>query len=139
MKKWSWLVAPAIVIALAAMPAHAVGKGGGKGNQAPTATPISIADGSQQWLGGTVSFNTQPVGLAGWEYAVVRLVCSQGGQRVYAEIHSPGEPFVLGGTASAWVTNKGDATCQANLDAMGWKAGQEFMRTLGYVQFDAAG
>jgi hypothetical protein len=40
MKKWSWLVAPAIVIALAAMPAHAAK--GGKGRNASSSDPSIV-------------------------------------------------------------------------------------------------
>ena len=47
------------------------GNGSGKGSGGSTTNPdssITIEDYSALWLGGTVGFETNAVGLAGWEH-----------------------------------------------------------------------
>jgi hypothetical protein len=140
MKKWSWLVAPAIVIALAAGPAMAA-KGGGKQTATGgTSSTIKLESYSDLRLGGYVGFDTNAVGLAGWEYPMVEVGCYQSGTLVYMELNKPGAEFLLGGASSKWLTNGGGASCQAILYAYGWKGGQESIRSLdASVSFDAAG
>src|SRR5262249_31510898 len=57
MKKWSWLVAPTIVIALAAMPAHAA-KGGKSASSASSGTPTIAPAQTNLHYGDSVSFTT---------------------------------------------------------------------------------
>jgi hypothetical protein len=99
MKKWSWLVAPAIVIALAAMPAHAAKGGGGRGKGATTsATAFSLdQDPSGLHLGSTVTFSyTVDTSIKTPE---INVACYQGGSQVWGETEfAVGNAFVLGGT-----------------------------------------
>jgi hypothetical protein len=144
MKKWSWLVAPAIVIALAAMPAHAAKRSGGS-----SSISIATIDGSAQAaattstkpaLGDTLTFATNAAGLAGWEYPMVEVGCYQSGALVYMELGKPTAEFLLGGAWSVWETKGGSANCTAKLYAYGWRGGQESVRYLdASVLFDAAG
>src|SRR6266487_1333883 len=128
MKKWSWLVAPAIVLTLAAIPAHAAKKPTG----AATSSNISIAtiDGARlaaadssptPSLGDTLTFATTVGSISGWEYPMVSLSCYQGGTLVYVDLAKPADNFLLGGSASRWLANGGGAYCDAELDAYGWR------------------
>ena len=153
MRKLFVATATVAIFALLVTPAFAGnGKGGGKGgNQTAGTSSIKIEDYSELWLGGTVGFETNAVGLAGWEYPMVAVWCYQdvdgdgletGGQTddlVYAELRHPGDEPTLGGAASLWLTNGGSAECTAVLDAYGWKGGQESVRDLDSVGFHAAG
>jgi hypothetical protein len=139
MKKWSWLVAPAIVIALAAMPAHAAKRGG----QTSTSS-IALAGGAnfasiQPHLKGAVTFNTTVGSLAGWEYPMIDVSCTQNGVTVFAQLDKPDATFLLGGGSSDWLTNGGPATCRADLDAYGSKGGSWSVRILASTSFDAQG
>jgi hypothetical protein len=151
MKNWSWLVAPAIVIALAAMPAHAA-RGGGKPSTSGAGSTIDFEPYSDFRLGGTVGFDTNAVGLAGWEYPMVAVSCYQdvngdgtvdtnllGPDVVYTWLDHPDAEFLLGAYSSIWtLRGGGPATCRADLDAYGWKGGKESTRVLKSIAFDAA-
>jgi len=140
MKKWSWLVAPAIVLTLAAAPAIAGGKGPGKTSGAPLASStIALESYSELRLGGKVGFDANAVGLAGFEYPMVAVWCYQRGDLVYMQLDKPGTEFLLGGASSAWLANGGGAACEADLYAYGWKGGQESIRSLASKTFDATG
>jgi hypothetical protein len=139
MRKWSWLVAPAIVIALAAAPAMAA-KGGGKQTAGGAGSTIRLESYSDLRLGGYAGFDTNAVGLAGWEYPMVEVGCYQSGTLVYMELNEPGAEFLLGGASSDWLTKGGSANCSAILYAYGWKGGKESIRNLdAAVSFDALG
>jgi hypothetical protein len=152
MRKWSWLFAPAIVIALAAAPAMARGKGPGKPS-GPTASTIALLPYSELRLGGDVGFATSAAGLAGWEYPMVVVSCYQdvngdgtvdtdllGPDIVFSWVDKPGSEFVLGAFSSIWtLRGGGPADCRADLDAYGWKGKQETIRVLDSLNFKAAG
>ncbi|HTL86638.1 MAG TPA: hypothetical protein VL856_15750 [Acidimicrobiia bacterium] len=105
----------------------------------PTSSHIALESYSDLRLGGYVGFTTVAVGLAGWEYPMVSITCSQGGNPVFVDLGQPDHEFLLGGSASTWLTNGGAADCVAELDAYGWKGGKESVRTLDSVPFTAAG
>ena len=146
MKKWSWFVAPAIVVTLAALPAHAAKK-----PASPTAQSriwISSIDGVKTAasttsptpaLGDTLTFGTDPVGLAGWEYPMVAVWCYQGDVVVDMQLQKPDTQFLLGGASSTWLDNPGPANCFGRLYAYGWKGGNESIRFLADQPFSATG
>src|SRR6476659_1354236 len=161
MKKWSWLVAPAIVIALAAGPAVAGGKGPGKPSGS-SASSIALAsvDGSRVGaattsptpaLGDTLRFATTVAPLAGWEYPMIAVSCYQdvngdgsidtnlsGPDVVYTWLDRPNAAYVLGAYSSIWtLRGGGPAECRADLDAYGWKGGKESTRVLASTSFHA--
>jgi hypothetical protein len=160
MKKWSWLIAPAVVIALAAAPALAGGKP--KSGGTPSISIASI-DGTQMAastisptpsLGDTLTFATSTGGsLAGWEYPVVVTSCYQdvngdgtidtnllGPDIVYSWVDKPDAPYLLGAYSSIWTQRGGGpADCRAELDAYGWKANHESVRVLASTSFHANG
>jgi len=152
MRKWSWLFAPAIVIALAAAPAMAGGKGPGKPS-GPTGSTIALLPYSELRLGGDVGFATSAVGLAGWEYPMVVVSCYQdvngdgtvdtnllGPDIVFSWVDKPGSEFLLGAYSSIWtLRGGGPADCRADLDAYGWKSKQQSIRVLDSLTFKAAG
>jgi hypothetical protein len=120
MKKWSWLVAPAIVIALAAMPAHAGGKGGGSkgGGKGLTAAAADISlnqDPATLRLGSTVTFGY--VADSSIKTPEINVACYQNGSQVWGETEfASGNSFVLGGTFwSPWLQAGGGASCVARL------------------------
>jgi hypothetical protein len=117
MKKWSWLLGPAIVIALAAAPAIAGGKGGGTNSvalhrytdAARTATSSSEANFGEQVTFDVTSSVSQPYVLA---------ECFQDGTRVYAELHGFWSGYMFGtvytlGPTQVW--QSGGADCTASL------------------------
>jgi len=144
--------------ALGAMAAPALAnKGGNGGSGGTTASPSSIAiasvDGTTMnaattspttKLGDTLTFATTVGSLAGWEYPMVALSCYQdvngdgkidtsilGPDIVFSQLDKPSATFLLGGYSSIWtLRGGGDAVCRAELDAYGWKAGQESIRLL---------
>jgi len=158
MKKWSWLIAPAVVIALAAMPAHAA-----KPNSGATPTiAIASINGAKMAagttsptpaLGDTLTFATTVGSLAGWESPMVVTSCYQdvngdgtidtnllGPDIVYSWIDRPDAQFLLGAASSIWTQRGGGpAKCRAELDAYGWKANHESVRFLASYPFDATG
>jgi len=136
MKKLIVAIVLATCIGILALPATA---GGRKGNTAGGTSTIKLESDSQLKLGGYAGFETNAVGLAGWEYPMVAVWCYQSGDLVYMALNKPATEFLLGGAASAWVTNGGPATCEADLYAYGWKGGQESIRNLASQGFDATG
>ena len=136
MKKLIVAIVLATCIGILALPATA---GGRKGNTAGGTSTIKLESYSDLRLGGYAGFETNAVGLAGWEYPMVAVWCYQSGDLVYMALNKPATEFLLGGAASAWVSNGGAATCEADLYAYGWKGGQESIRNLAITGFDAAG
>jgi hypothetical protein len=136
MKKLIVAIVLATCIGILALPATA---GGRKGNTAAGTSTIKLESYSELKLGGYAGFETNAVGLAGWEYPMVAVWCYQSGDLVYMALNKPATEFLLGGAASAWVTNGGPATCEADLYAYGWKGGQESIRNLASTPFDATG
>jgi hypothetical protein len=97
---------------------------GGKPALAANGSLIGLAGGSELWLGGTVRFVSEAVGLKGGEYPMVVVKCwAAGGDLVYAQLDHPGEGFVLGGGSSDWKSQGGSASCEATLHAYGGKSG----------------
>lgn len=94
-------------------------------------------------LGDTLTFATSIERLAGNEYPMVSLTCYQdvnhdgtvdtsitGPDIVFGDLGQPDATFGLGGW-SPWTQNGGGAaTCRSDLDAYGWKGGQESIRVL---------
>ena len=117
MKRWSWALAPAIVIALAAMPAHASnGKGGGKGGSGATPTASTFAvDQADPHYGDTVSFSATLTAVPSNATPLVGLKCYQNDVWVYQLQEALGSGFPLGGAgvSSAWT--RGAASCTADL------------------------
>ncbi len=113
-------------------------KGGIHGGAQTASSSITLNE-TDPHLGGTVTFNTSVGGLAGGEWAMVGVSCSQGGTLVYGALNTPGASFLLGGNSSLWLQRGGDADCVASLYAYGWKGGQETARTLASTPFHAAG
>jgi hypothetical protein len=106
---------------------------------------LSASSGSQTAkLGDTLAFATTVERLAGNEYPMVALTCYQdvnhdgtvntsitGPDIVFGLLDQPGATFQLGGWSPWTVTyGGGAATCRADLDAYGWKGGQESIRVL---------
>lgn len=147
------LAALAILAAIAAFTPQGFG---GKPKPAPGTSSIALAtvtssDGTaklasatQPSLGSKVTFATTIEPLAGWEYPMVDLTCYQdvngdgkvdttllGPDIVYSDLDKPDASYTLGGYSSIW-TNRGggDATCRADLVAVGWKGGKESARNL---------
>jgi hypothetical protein len=132
---------------LALAPAMAKGKPGSG------TSSINLEPYSDLRLGGYVGFETNAVGLAGWEYPMVAVSCYQdvnsdgtvdtslsGPDVVYTWLDHPSAEFLLGAYSSIWTLRSGGAaTCRADLDAYGWKGGQESIRVLDSKAFDAAG
>jgi hypothetical protein len=136
MKKLIVAIVLATCIGILALPATA---GGRKGNTTGGTSNIKLESYSDLRLGGYAGFETNAVGLAGWEYPMVAVWCYQSGSLVYMELDKPGAEFKLGGDGSAWLTKGGSANCEADLYAYGWKGGRESIRTLDSTTFDAAG
>jgi len=78
--------------------------------------------------GDTVTFATNAGSLAGWQWPMVYLSCSQNGTVVWGVLDSPGATFTVGGGSSSW--SSGDATCRADLYAYGAKGGLETINLL---------
>jgi hypothetical protein len=136
MKKLIVAIVLATCIGILALPATA---GGRKGNTTGGTSTIKLESYSDLRLGGYVGFDTNAVGLAGWEYPMVAIWCYQSGDLAYMALHKPDTEFLLGGAGSAWLTNGGAATCEADLYAYGWKGGSESIRNLASTPFDATG
>jgi hypothetical protein len=112
-------------------------KGGG-GNQKSSDPSISIATvngtsaaptlSPSPKHGDTVTFATNAGSLAGWQWPMVYLSCSQNGSAVWGVLDSPGATFTVGGGSSGWTS--GDATCRADLYAYGSKGGVETITLL---------
>jgi hypothetical protein len=110
---------------------------GGKPAIAANGSFIAIDGGSDLWLGGTVTFSTEAVGLKGREWPMVLIKCWDGDGHVhYAQLDHPDARFVLGGGSSEWKEEGGDADCGATLHAYS----RDDVRLLaGPVRFNAAG
>jgi hypothetical protein len=126
-------------IVLLAVLATAVPAFASKGGKNTGTSRISLESYSDLRLGGVVGFDTTVVGLTGSENAGISVQCSQNEQVVYMEFDSVGTEFKLGGDSSPWLTNGGPASCEADLSAYGWKGGQESIRLLAQLYFNAAG
>lgn len=132
------LVLGAIVcIALAAVAAKPTLAARSSGASWITLNPSPLIGGPK--LGGTVTFSSYAGGLAGWEWPMVAVSCSQSGTVVYVELEAPSSSFLLGGNSSQWLLNGGAASCTATLYAYGFHAGSESIRTLASTGFSAAG
>ena len=127
MKKLVVAIVLATCIGILALPATA---GGRKGNTTGGTSTIKLESYSELKLGGYAGFETNAVGLAGWEYPMVAVWCYQSGDLVYMELNKPAAEFLLGGASSAWLSKGGGATCEADLYAYGWKGGKESTRVL---------
>ena len=136
MKKLIVAIVLATCIGILALPATA---GGRKGNTTGGTSTIKLESYSDLRLGGYVGFETNAVGLAGWEWPMVGVWCFQNAATVYAELYKPGTEFKLGADGSDWLKNGGAANCRADLYAYGSRHGQETIRTLDSTTFDAAG
>jgi hypothetical protein len=124
-----------------------------KGKPASGTSSINLESYSDLRLGGYVGFETNAVGLAGWEYPMVAVSCYQdvngdgtvdtnllGPDVVFTWLDHPSSEFLLGAYSSIWtIRGGGPAACRAELDAYGWKGGQESIRVLDSLTFDAAG
>ena len=103
-----------------------------------------LASAAQPSLGSRVTFATTIEQLAGSEYPMIDVTCYQdvngdgrvdtsllGPDIVYSDLDKPDATYTLGGYSSIW-TNRGggDATCRADLVAIGWKGGKESARNL---------
>ena len=110
---------------------------GGKPAIAANGSMIAIDGSSDLWLGGSVTFSTEAVGLKGREWPMVLIKCWDGGGDVhYAQLDHPDARFVLGGGSSQWKDEGGDADCAATLHAYS----RDDARLLaGPVQFHAGG
>jgi hypothetical protein len=137
----SRLALPLIAALLAvAAPALAQPGGNGKAGGGSDTSSIAIATVNSGTLspltgsatvayGDSLTFATSVERLAGWEYPMVALSCYQDGHIVLGLLNTPDATFMLAGS-SQWEQNGGDATCHADLDAYGWKGGQESIRVL---------
>lgn len=113
-------------------------KGGNRGGAQTASSSITINQ-TDPHLGGSVTFTTSVSGLAGGEWAMVGVSCSQSGTLVYGALDTPEATFLLGGGSSLWLQRGGEADCVASLYAYGWKGGQESIRALASVSFHASG
>lgn len=105
------LIAGIAVLAAVAVPVYAT-KGSGKGHHGHGGgvTASIVLDQADPHLGDIVTFTT----TGG---VMIALYCNQGlGNDVFYVSQPVGTPFLLGGTASPWLTTGGGATCYADLD-----------------------
>jgi hypothetical protein len=108
-------------------------------------TAFKMATGSvQPRLGSKVTFATTIQPLSGWEHAMVDVTCYQdvngdgkvdttllGPDIVFSDLDTPDATYTLGGFSSIWtIRGGGDATCRADLVAVGWKSGAQSARNL---------
>lgn len=152
------MVAAVGLVASPAMAAHdggGKGKSGTSGGSAiwiAAVNDVPVNDGTASastqspttYLGDTLRFGTTVEPLAGWEYPMVDLSCYQdvngdgtidtnllGPDVVFTWLDEPDAYFTLGGYSSIWtLRGGGDATCRANLVAVGWKGGKQSARVL---------
>ena len=90
MKKLIVAIVLATCIGILALPATA---GGRKGNTTGGTSTIKLESYSDLRLGGYAGFETNAVGLAGWEYPMVEVGCYQSGTLGYMELNKPGAEF----------------------------------------------
>jgi hypothetical protein len=110
-----------------------------KGSRTTTSTSTISLNTAAPHLGGTVTFTTAAYGLAGSEWPMVGISCTQAGELVYGALDAPGATFLLGGNWSLWLERGGSASCHAWLYAYGTRGGQETIRSLAVISFTAAG
>src|SRR5262245_11510841 len=116
MKKWSWLAAPAIVIALAATPAIA----GGKGGTSNTVALVRFTDAAKTATSSDANFGEQVTFeiTSSVSQPYVLAECFQNGTRVYAELHGFWSGYMFGTTYTLGPTQTwqaGGADCTASL------------------------
>ena len=87
------IVATAILLVAAAPSALAAKRTGDQSSH------IVLESYSDLRLGGYVGFTTAAVGLAGWEYPMVSITCSQSSVFVFVDLGQPDHEFLLGGRA----------------------------------------
>lgn len=139
-------------ITAAATPALA-GKGHGGTTASSSSIAIATINGTTMAastqsptpnLGDTMTFATTLAPMAGWQYPMVAMSCYQdvngdgtvdtnllGPDLVYTELNHPDATFTLGGYSSIWTARGGgDAVCRAELDAYGWKSGNQSIQVL---------
>jgi hypothetical protein len=124
------------------------GNGPGGGNDASSSIELATVSGVARSgaptpaYGDSVTFATTIERLAGWEYPMVAVTCYQdvngdgaldtnmfGPDIVFGLLREPTATFELAGS-SKWADRGGDAVCRADLDAYGWKGGQQSIRVL---------
>jgi hypothetical protein len=128
-------IAGIVSVALAATPTLAAK--GGRHAAAQLTSAITLNE-SDPHLGGTVTFTTNVAKLAGSEWPMVGVACSQSGTLVYGQLDTPDASFLLGGNSSLWLQSGGSADCVATLYAYSFSGG-ETIRTLASTSFGAAG
>lgn len=94
-------------------------KGGKNAGAAAAVATISLAPGSQPWLGGTVTFTS--VSPAGVKNPRISVRCFDAAQAVvFGETGTSDHVFVLGGGMSAWLMNPMAVRCSAELYEIVW-------------------
>jgi len=134
------LISTAIAVAMVALPAATLAKGGGSGTPAPAWIQLSSVNGTsaattKPTLGSTVAFATGYPSTT--KNPWISLVCREGADVVYAEGGSPSHQFLLGGSSSTWLTVGGTATCTSELGDLYWKGGHEYYTYLATTDFSA--
>ena len=96
-------------------------RAGGQHASSTDATTATFSRGSNVW------FDTKTVGLKGTEYPMVYVGCFVDGAKVWGNLRSPDEVFVLGNGSNDWsrMDPPPDTTCTARLYAYGGKAIRE--------------
>jgi hypothetical protein len=122
---------------------------------APTSVSpsITINQAGPYYIGDTLTFTTTVPKLFGWQYPMIDVQCYQDVDGdgtlefgypwediVYSELYKPSESFTLGGYSSIWKNRGGGpAECIANLDAYGWKGGQQYVTVFASTEFTSPG
>ena len=104
--------------------------------QSTDASAATFSRGSSVW------FDTSVVGLKGTEYPMVYVGCFVGETKVWGNLRSPDEVFVLGNGSNDWsrMDPPPDTTCTARLYAYGGKAIRELTDpAAGVVGFTTSG
>jgi hypothetical protein len=135
-----------IIFAIAMAAFGAFGQPAVAAKPVPSGT-ISVAAGSELYLGGVVTFDWSVDNIAN-QNPRIEVDCYQGGVLVYAEAHNAtpvlGDPpfdgasFLLGGGGSAWKDNGGPAECVGILYYWDFHPSQTFV-PLAEVAFSAGG
>jgi hypothetical protein len=155
------VVALFLVAGLVAAAAPALADRGGNGNgngpggggdvtstiQLATVGAVALGAAATPAYGDSVTFATTVERLAGWEYPMVAVTCYQdvnadgtvdtsmsGPDIVFGLLDKPDATFQLAGS-SLWAQRGGDAVCRADLDAYGWKGGQQSIRVLAATEY----
>lgn len=132
------LMATAVAVAMIALPAATLAKGGGSGGGTTPWIALASVNGAapvHPTLGSWVGF------AAGYPSTTknpwVSLTCVEGSTIVYVEGGSPTHTFLLGGGSSVWLTVGGSATCTAELGDLYWRGGHEYYTYLATTSFGA--